>query len=178
MHRITTLAAGLLALSVASGASAGESAVVGRLRPDGTIQVYKDRFQPAFPDGTPVASITATPAEGGPRLTRAAADGCLTETTVLVISEAPAPDGSRGLSAVDWHPVLLTRCYDDGCKAEFDGGAWDAKCERIAQFPCACVRRNFDQVIVHPQGYCKRFQFDLPIWDLDDWILPPWVNPL
>jgi hypothetical protein len=176
MHRITILAAGLLALSAASDALAGESALVGRLKQDGTIQVYQDRFLKTFPDGTPVATVEATPAPGGPKLTRAAADGCLTETTVLRIAEAPAPDGSRGLWAVDWHPVLLTRCYDDGCKAAFDEGAWDAKCEKIAQYPCACVRRNFDQVIVYPQGYCKRFQFDIPIWDLDDWFPPQFIQ--
>ena len=96
MHPITTLTAGLLALSVASGALAGESALVGRLRQDGTIQVYQDRFLKAFPDGTPVATIEATPAPGGPKLTRAAADGCLTETTVLRVAESPAPTGPAG----------------------------------------------------------------------------------
>ena len=89
MHRITTLAAGLLALSVAAGAFAGESAIVGRLKQDGTIQVFKDRFQPKFPDGTPVASITAAPAEGGPRLKRASADGCRRRSRLVHGSLSP-----------------------------------------------------------------------------------------
>jgi hypothetical protein len=176
MHRITILSTGLVALSVASTALAGESALVGKLKQDGTIQVYQDRFQPAFPDGTRVASIAATPAEGGPRLTRASSDGCLAETTVLRVATTAAADGSRALWAVDLNPILLKRCYDDGCKAEFDYGAWDANCEDFGDVKCACVRRNFDQVIVQTQGYCKRFQTIVDIWDLDDWVLPEFVQ--
>jgi hypothetical protein len=175
MHRITTLAAGLLALAAARDALA-ESALVGKLKQDGTIQVYQNRFLPSFPDGTPVATIEAAPAEGGPRLTRASADGCLAETTVLRIAEAPAPDGSRALWAVDVNPIILKRCYDDGCIAEFDYGAWDAKCEDISNLTCVCVRRNFDQVVVHTQGYCKRFQSIVDVWDLDDWVLHQFVQ--
>ncbi|MET0552979.1 MAG: hypothetical protein ABW221_08075 [Vicinamibacteria bacterium] len=176
MHRITTLAAGLLALAAASDAFAGESALVGRLKQDGTIEIDKGRFLPGFPDGTPVATIEATPAAGGPRLTRASSDGCLAETTVLRVAATAAADGSRGLWAVDWHPIQLKRCYDDGCQAEFDHGAWDAKCEDISTFTCVCVRRNFDQVIIETQGYCKRFQTLVDVWDLDDWVFPQFVQ--
>ena len=176
MHRITTLTAGLLALSVASGAQAGESALVGRLKQDGTIQVYKNRLLPTFPDGTPVATIEAAPAPGGPKLTRAAADGCLAETTVLHIAEATAPDGSRGLWAVDWHPIELRRCYDNGCKAEFDLLPWSASCSNEASLGCVCKRSKTDLVIFELGGYCTRFQMTIPTWDLDDWFHPQFVQ--
>jgi hypothetical protein len=176
MYRITTLAAGLLALSFASGAVAGESALVGRLKQDGTIQVYKDRFLQAFPDGTAVATIEATPAAGGPRLTRASTDGCRAETTVLVVAAAPAPDGSRPLWAVDWHPIVARRCYDDGCKAEFDHLPWDAGCMVDASLGCVCRRTNTDQVIFETGGYCRPFQVNVPAWDLDDWFHPQFIQ--
>ena len=176
MHRAMTLSVGLLVLAAASGALAGESALVGRLKQDGTIQLYKDRFLPKFPDGTPVATIEATPAEGGPKLTRATSDGCLAQTTALVIAEAPAADGSRGLWAVDWRPIAVRRCYDNGCKAEFDHLPWEAGCVVDASFGCVCRRDKTDLVIFETGGYCRPFQVNVPVWDLDDWFHPQFIQ--
>lgn len=53
-------AAAASTLALTPTVHAAQSALVGRIKSDGTIQLFTNRFQTHFVDGTPVAKIEAT----------------------------------------------------------------------------------------------------------------------
>lgn len=170
-----------LPLAAASTAHAAQSAIVGKLKQDGTIQLYANRFQDHFADGTPVAKVEAKKTDGIVRIERRSADGCLVESTQLDVL-ATTPDGWHPLSATTAHPLSLFRCMDNGCAAEFTEGVWTAACGDFGSVEpyvihCICIRNNgTDQIIGESGDYCRRFVKIVLIWDLLDWIHPPFVQ--
>lgn len=175
------LAALALPLAAASAAHAGQSALVGKLKQDGTIQLYTNRFQSHFADGTPVAKIEAKRTDGIVRVERRSADGCLVEMTELEMNPIAGPDGSHPLWEVTANPLSIFRCRDNGCAEEFTEGAWTAACGDFGSvepyiIKCICIRKNFDQVIGESGDWCKRGFTIIVVWDLEDWILPNFIQ--
>jgi hypothetical protein len=176
-----TLAVLALPLALPSTVLAAQSALVAKLKQDGTIQVLTNRFQQHFADGTLVAKIETTRTDGSARIHRRSADGCLTETTLLVFGEGPLPDGSRPGWIFTSHPLSIFRCEDNGCAEEFTYGAWTASCGDFGSIPeytikCVCIRKNFDQVIAQGGDYCQQRFTGISVWDLTDWILPGFIQ--
>lgn len=170
-----------LALAFSTPTLAAQSALVGKLKQDGTIQIFPNRFQDNFADGTPVAKIETTRTDGIVRIHRRSAEGCHVESTQLEIAAATSPDGSHALWEVNSHPISLIRCEDNGCADEFTYGAWTAACGDFGSvepyiIKCVCIRKNFDQVIGQAGDYCQQRFWSISIWDLRDWILPQFVE--
>jgi hypothetical protein len=180
--RIALLFAALvLPLAVASAAHAGQSALVGKLKQDGTIQLYTNRFKNHFADGTPVAKIEAKRTDGTVRVERRSADGCLAEMTELEVNPIASADGSHPLWQATEDPLTIFRCQDNGCAEEFTEGAWTAACGDFGAvepyiIKCICIRTNFDQVIGEGGDWCRRLFWVVIIWDLEDWILPQYIE--
>lgn len=164
--------AALLTLSLALGAqaTAEEYAVVGHVNDDGSFELYEDRFQETFADGTPVARVEVTEAGGFVRVSRWADNGCRGEATTVHA-------GPRGTLVVSSATVLdLYKCVDDGCQARFGELAFCGDIETLG-VKCKCIRLDPDSTSIIANGdYCKRSVSALTIWDLLDWILPHYIR--
>jgi hypothetical protein len=170
-----------LPLALASPVLAAQSALVAKLKQDGTIQILTNRFQDHFADGTPVAKIETKTSDGITTILRRSADGCLQESTQMEFGVTPLGDGSRPGWIVTSHTLTVIRCEDNGCAEEFTEGAWTASCGDFGTvepyiIKCICIRRNFDQVIGESGNWCKQRFFGTSIWDLNHWVLPQFVQ--
>jgi len=167
-------------LALASPLLAAQSALVGKQKADGTVQLYLNRFQDRFDDGTPVAKIEATQKDGVTQLLRRSADGCLVEMSEVTIGPVANPDGSHPIWQVTANPLSIFRCRDNGCRQEFTTGAWTASCGDFGSVEpyvihCICIRKNFDQVIGEQGDWCKRGFTVIDVWQLEDWVLPEFI---
>ena len=166
-----------VSLGITPPAFAGQSAQVGHMNADGSTQLYRNRLQPRFADGTPVAKVEFSDVNGFPRLYRWAADGCRGESVLLEIGDSVIPEGTRPIWVLTAHPIELYTCEDSGCEAEFAEPGWyTAKCGPLGEFKCTCVKKNLsgDVVIGILGDYCKRI-FNMRFgWNLADWVLPQW----
>ena len=170
-----------LSLAVASPLLAAQSALVGKQKADGTIQLYLNRFQDHFADGTLVAKIEATQKDGVTRLVRRSADGCLVEMSAVEIGPVANPDGSHPIWQVTSTPLSIFRCRDNGCAEEFTEGVWTASCGNFGSVEpyvihCICLRKSTDQVIGEPGDWCTRGLTSISIWDLHSWILSQFIQ--
>jgi hypothetical protein len=174
--RSIVLSVAALSLGIAAPAF-GQTAQVGYIRADGSIQLFKNRLQQHFADGTPVAKIESSDVDGFPRLYRWAADGCRGESTLLQIGD-PVSEGIRPVFIFESHPIELYTCEDRGCEAEFAEPGWyTAKCGPLGDYKCICVKKNLsgDVVIGILGDYCKRV-FNVHFgWNLADWVLPQFI---
>jgi hypothetical protein len=169
-----------VALAFASPVLAAQSALVGKQKADGSVQLYLNRFLDHFADGTPVAKIEAAQKDGATQLIRRSADGCQVEISEATIGPL-GPDGSRPIWQVTANPLSLFRCRDNGCAEEFTEGAWTASCGDFGSVEpyvihCICIRKNFDQVIGEEGDWCKRGLTSTSVWDLHSWILSQFIQ--
>lgn len=175
------LASLALPLALASPALAAQSALVGKQKADGSIQLYLNRFQSHFADGTPVAKVEATQKDGVTSLVRRSADGCLVEISEVELDPATSPDGSHPIWQVTANPLSIFRCRDNGCAEEFTEGVWTASCGNFGSVEpyvihCICIRKSTDQVIGESGDWCKRGLTSISVWDLHSWILSQFIQ--
>lgn len=176
---VTLLSTLVVLLVSAASALAEQSAVIGQAKADGTFRIHRDRFQPTFADGTPVAKIEIRTVDGFTRVYRWAADGCRGESTLARLGDS--------LPGLDWVPVLILTshpldiftCEDNGCAAAFaNPGIREAKCQAFGDLKCVCVTNNLtgDAPTAMLGDYCKRrFRSSWP-WSLEQWVLPAFIQ--
>jgi hypothetical protein len=114
----------IVTIGMPVAAFAQQSAVIGYVKEDGSIQLYKNRLKQQFADGVPIATFKVTDADGFPRLTRLAANGCRAESAQLHIGDIVIGDGPRPVTILTGHPIQLYTCEDRGCEAEFAEDGW------------------------------------------------------
>jgi hypothetical protein len=160
-----------LCLASVPPALAQTSAVVGQRNADGSFQVYRQRFQPTFADGTPVARVEIRDVDGFVRVARWAADGCRGESTLARIGIGLG-DGPQPVIILTSQPLELLSCEDRGCAEQHGSPHYTTACGRIGDIRCACVKKNDtgDNVIIYTDGTCALEFRSLWDWRLDSWI--------
>jgi hypothetical protein len=163
-------------LASASGAFAAQRAEIGIVASDGTVQLYRDRFQEQFPDGTAVAEVRASISNGFLQLIRKgfnAKNACLQHVTRVVDaygSHLSSLTPGQQLYLPELVPVEISACNDSGCADEIHA---PSRCNITEKSDnrCRChVRGPDNEIFISPsEGLCWS-QLDRIHADLSHWV--------
>jgi len=165
----------LAMLGSAGAAVAAQRAEIGVVAADGNVQLFRDRFQENFPDGTAVAEVRAAISNGFLQLTRKGFDAknaCRQHVTRVVDALGqPVTSLNPGQSLYLWEflAVEVSDCNDSGCADDIPA---PSKCNITEKSGnrCRCHVRGPDhEIFISPnEDLCwsllDRIEADLSQW--------------